>query len=353
MQRYVYGHLLYPNSFRKWRASEMTAYVFLIASALWVLAINVRLRTSWWASLAMGSLLGLGLLTKAFFIPIGASVVAVALLMRYRDGIGRAIMHAAVIAITASMVSAWWYLLQLSSTGVLSGGNEFAAAKKVGLMAGLSSHLQILPLMKALFGIISTATWAGTWSFAVYHAWLLLPLLLLPGLPLVRSIVKDRIWLAEPGAVAMLFLLPFLAGLVYHELAAIASGHVAPNTPGWYLHILIGPISYLWAMGLRGSKFEKILFAFVFSLTAVLWLCQISVFDGVATLDDSGHLPLSTPWWHVHLDPPIDSWISRMGAFCPHNGGGGSHRTVADIWKWASQAALSIINRVDPIGSKP
>lgn len=42
-----------------------------------------------------------------------------------------------------------------------------------------------------------------------------------------------------------------------------------------------------------------------------------------------------------------------MGAFCPHNGGSGSHRTVADIWKWAGQAALRIINRVDRSVPKP
>jgi hypothetical protein len=122
-------------------------------------------------------------------------------------------------------------------------------------------------------------------------------------IPLVRWLVIEREWSLSAGAATLFFLTPFIAGLVYHELAAIAAGHTGPNTPGWYLHILIGPISYAWAMGLRRSRFEKALLILTLVLTAILWMCQLAVFDGAAALDDSGHISLLTPWWHLQPQP--------------------------------------------------
>jgi hypothetical protein len=303
--------LIAPEFFPEMSRLGNDSLCLFFASALWVLALRVTPKTGRSHTLASGTLLGLGLLTKAFFVPIGVGFLALVFMRRRGATPILAAAHVAGAAMVAALISSWWYVADLRSTGVFGGGNEFAAAKKAGLVTGLLTNFHFLSFAKGLFGIASTAAWAGTWSFAVYHAWMLTPLLLLPGIPLARWLGSRTIRSLD-GAAPLFFLIPMLAGLIYHELAWIALGHSGGGTPGWYLHILAGPLSYAWARGWTNSASMRTLFGFTVGFSAILWACQLAVFSGTVTPDSSGHLPLSTAWWHI--DPVDLSIVSYPSA---------------------------------------
>jgi hypothetical protein len=92
-------------------------------------------------------------------------------------------------------------------------------------------------------------------------------------------------------------------------------------------------------MGFRNSLLEKGLLIFTLALTVILWLCQLSVFDGVATLDAGGHLPLSNPWWLLQVQP-----LSILGfPIC----------AVAALFA-AAGIAMALVgsrDRTDPVGA--
>jgi hypothetical protein len=71
-------------------------------------------------------------------------------------------------------------------------------------------------------------------------------------------------------------------GLVYYMLTQIARGPGAAGTPGWYLHILAGPLSLALVMGWRQRPILAALAAYAIAFHLVVWATQLSLFSGCA-----------------------------------------------------------------------
>lgn len=306
-------------------------------------AFAARLKTA----AALGLLLGLGALTKAFFLPATAGICLYLFLRDFfaakRAGLTlvkaglKGAAAATILAGVFAALSGWWYLGKLLHEGSLSGGNDFIMLKEKGDFAALLAQNFSIPLFtRRILSLYLGFVWAGTWSFAKlpFHSVAILGL----GfsaiiLAWIYSLYKDRLWLRAEGA--PLFIVgPVVLGLVYHVLTQIAAGPDGIITPGWYLHIFAVPLGlsiaigarFLWlSLAGRAVVLGGLVFALFFGALAEFY--QLTLFSGCSAKlgDDRAYHPLAcfgdigTMW--SRLDIIANPWggtaafILAAGAF--------------------------------------
>ena len=116
----------------------------------------------------LGVLLGLGLLTKATFLPFAVVVMGVLALRIIRDhGNGDPLWPPALrllvsVAITAA-ISCWWYLHKLVETGSAIGSHDVALMhSQGGLIQGLLNNASVFVVAKIPWIIGISFLWGGT-----------------------------------------------------------------------------------------------------------------------------------------------------------------------------------------------
>jgi hypothetical protein len=233
--------------------------------------------------LGLGAVLGLGLLTKAFFLPIGVGAAAYLAFVGWRTGArGRGLLAAVVVVVVAAAIGGWWYVAQYGLTHDLTGGTDFVALQSQGgLAAGLARNASPLALARGLAALAATFSWTGSWSLARPPEVTILGPLLLAAIPLVT-------WLARLRRLPTLAWAPvFLAGplvvsLLYHVLAFVALTGRGASTPGYYLHILAAPLAFAVALGWRRGWLLPALWAYTALFTVGVWALELSMFSGCA-----------------------------------------------------------------------
>src|SRR6516164_11320790 len=65
-----------------------------------------------------------------------------------------------------------------------------------------------------------------------------------------------------------------------HQLLSIATGSYVADTPGWYLHILAGPLSLALGLGWRWRPLFGLLAGYAVLFHALCWAGQLSLFSG-------------------------------------------------------------------------
>jgi hypothetical protein len=256
----------------------------LIAGAVWWLLVLIAkggATPSIFASL--GVLLGLGLLTKAFYLPITVGVLAwLALAGRWR-GLGIALP-------IACLLGAPWYVGQYITQGVITGaGEQVVLAREGGMLQGLIERFAIADFLHALASLVATSAWAGTWSLARVPAIFFAPLVALLVLPFVsycRGLSVPRLRSIE--GVPLVIFLPLAAGLLHHVLMRIAlPGPRVGQTGGWYVHILAGPLGFAFAIGVARIV-RSLSSARLFSALGAYSLAYLSIVSGLQLLMYAG-----------------------------------------------------------------
>jgi hypothetical protein len=237
-------------------------------------------RPRWVSAAGLGAALGLGLLTKAFFLPIGAGIGVVLLAQWLAMGRRPAILGQAVLAGGIALaIGGWWYVSRRLQTGSFSGSDEFIRLQQAGGFKALAQSFDGGEFLHGLGLIASSFVWGGTWSGVQAPAILLAAPVALLAVLLVDDLRGIR--LRRPADWAPLaLLLPMLAGLVYHVFVWMAGA--AAETPGWYLHILAAPLGFALARGWRRPRLLAVLLALTAISTAVAWSLQLSLFSGCA-----------------------------------------------------------------------
>ncbi len=183
-------------------------------------------------ALLLGCLLGLGLLTKAYFLTL-IPVVAVVFFRQRRQML--------IAFATAIAISGWWYARAVYVTGSLT-GTQFSAATAHPLNS-------INWLRVADFALISHI-WLGGWSFLVVRTWMYRAtelIMLAAAVGIVLQLARRR--LSQPIAVCAGTLLSFIAGMAYFAYATWrATGDAAVF--GYYAYALIVPEAVCFVAGL-------------------------------------------------------------------------------------------------------
>jgi hypothetical protein len=232
----------------------------------------------------IGLLLGMGLLTKAFFLPITGGVALFLFLRGNRAGL-------AIVLMLSLAIGLPWYIHKLMSTGVLTGGSEqIELARQGGLVRGLIRNFSVHGLARGVAAVIASTSWGGTFSLARFHEMFLAPLavlLVIPLLAYVGGICRTR--LGDFSWAPVFIIALFVVGLGHHVLVALAMTGIGSNTPGWYLHILAGPMGFGYSLGLLWLlRFSvvRVLFpafaAYSIAFLAVVSWVQIAMYAGCA-----------------------------------------------------------------------
>jgi 4-amino-4-deoxy-L-arabinose transferase-like glycosyltransferase len=225
------------------------------AGVLWLglklLEEGPRLR---WAA-ALGLALGLGLLTKAWFLT-AAPAAALPFLWLARGGrIAQAARAGALTAGIAVAISGWWYARNLAETGTLSGLSEAVMLRHAGAAEMASGALRV-PWIRAIDSILFSHLYFGGWSSLEVRSWmyhLFYVVILLAAIGLGRMSRWPR-----RAAVAWLLAvyLAFWAGQLYNVVLIHLSKGV-PTSMGWYLYAVVAAEVVLAVTGLRAILPEK------------------------------------------------------------------------------------------------
>ena len=276
---------LFPQFVPEFARLGNDSLCLLLASVVWALLLDIfRDRRPWAAAVLLGLALGLGLLTKAFFLPISAGV---GLVLLARAGASRRradLAQAAVAGVLALALGGGWYLARQAATGSLIGADEFIRLN--ALHGGGAAAVSPPEILRGLAAIPATFLWAGSWSLArLPEACLLAPALTL-GLvlfdygrslpPLSLRPGREDILAWAPVALAA----PLAAGLLYHVYAWAAGA--AAVTPGWYFHILAAPLGFAVALGWRRPRVLAATVGATAVYTLVSWAAQASMYGGCA-----------------------------------------------------------------------
>jgi hypothetical protein len=209
---------------------------------------------------ALGLLLGAGLLTKAFFFPVVPALALLAIVRNRREGRGwpAAAGRAGLVLAACAAVSGLWFARNLALTGTLTGVMQSVALAGTPVLAYLLAVPRV-DWYNAVDSLLVSHIWFGNWSFLGLRAWvykLFMTLYLLAAAGLagwVPAWRRRRDGAAVISAGAALTLLNFAAwfwlGLLYHVLITwMASGQ--SSSAGWYLYCLVAPEAILLVAGL-------------------------------------------------------------------------------------------------------
>jgi len=252
-------------------------------------------------SMLIGVLLGLGLLTKAFFLPITFGIGLFMLFRIWRERSDQKLVVSRlkqfVLIFTLPLLlggslCVYNFLLYGSFVG---GDNFIKLIHQGGLLANLREKLTSFIFVRGIVATMVTWSWGGTWSLTRINEVFRIPLLVLTGWLFFnyvrqarRHILTHVIWLPVWLSAT------FFIGLIYHVFVGIAltgSG----NTPGWYLHILAPLFAFVFAFGLaeiendgiwKRRLFNSLLAYTVFFLIIINWM-QMVMFAGLAIKGDN------------------------------------------------------------------
>jgi 4-amino-4-deoxy-L-arabinose transferase-like glycosyltransferase len=197
-------------------------------------------------ALALGGVLGLALLTKAYFLALLPPLVALGAMEARRKQV-----YGPVVAIFggAIVIPAWWYVRNWALTHSISGEQLDAAVQNAPRVDLHGAARQVNWLQAADFTFL-THIWLGNWSFLVVRSWMYHVLAAAAGLACIGLIV--RLFRRPNGNLALLsgIYLSFLLGLGYHAVLAFQMEGF-PGALGYYLFAIVIAEAILAVAGLE------------------------------------------------------------------------------------------------------
>jgi hypothetical protein len=212
---------------------------------------DLRLRRAWFA----GAVLGLGLITKAYFLTAVPAVAVVHVWQWWKQPARRraVALSAAIYSGAALALSGWWYLRNLALSGTLSGLSESVILRDLGLLERLAEAPRV-SWARAVDAIWSSHIWYGAWSGLKARSWiyhLCYGAILLAALGLVRFHGSHRPGFKTNDTLPVLeaFYGCFWLGQLYNVLLLFLSKG-ASTSMGWYMYAVIAAQAVLIGFGL-------------------------------------------------------------------------------------------------------
>jgi Dolichyl-phosphate-mannose-protein mannosyltransferase len=326
MKAAMTGFLLYPVLFPGFfpefaRMGNDSLCIFWTGLIVLLLSRWRRDQKSYKYPIAIGIVLGLGLVTKIFFVLIAAALVLFLLLRIWRYRSRQEWRDLVCVLLPAVLAAAGQHVHQARIVGKAFTSDYGAQlAQRGGLMLNLREHFTpihfLFELCRGIAAVGASWIWAGTWSLVRPHSIFYLPLVVLAAwiaaaylLELKRHPVSDPEWLP-----VWLFCV-FGCGLLYFVfigLALIGSGAMG----GWYLHLLMPWTAPALGLGFcsiwqhRRARYALLglcSYAVLFQ-AGVLW-AQFALFTGFATKGDDKHYAFSD---HSFCFMQIPQMIDRL-----------------------------------------
>ncbi len=273
---------LFPQFFPEMARLGNDSLCLLLMGIGWWLMLRILAERRISTTLMLGVVIGFGMLTKAFFVPILVGCVALLWFHELREKDGRQLRNAALLLVSACVIGGGWYLYRYLTVGSFITANDIAAAQENGpILRQILDTVGIGGVLRGFGQMFVSFAWAGTWSYGRFPPIFTLPVILLAAIPLVCWLIKLR-WAPTPVIAPLFIVTPMVLGLCYYMLTQLARGSAGDGTPGWYLHIMAGPLSLALIKGWRHRAILAVLAIYALAYHAVLWAMQLSLFSGCA-----------------------------------------------------------------------
>ncbi|HTX34421.1 MAG TPA: glycosyltransferase family 39 protein [Bryobacteraceae bacterium] len=215
-------------------SNDCLAVVLFTLLTVWAVAAardgsKESVRRDW----LLGLVLGLGLLTKAYFL---TAVPALALVLGRRCW--RPFLAAAAVA-------GWWYVRNLATTGTLTGLSESVMLRDLGVW-GVLRRAPSLPWRTAADAILFSHLYFGGWSSLTVRSWMYH---LFFAVVLAAAIGLAWRWRERPIRVLAALYAAFWLGEFYNALLEWLSKGL-PGSMGWYLYAVVGAEVVLCVAGI-------------------------------------------------------------------------------------------------------
>lgn len=235
--------------------------------------------------------LGLGLLTKLFFLTLWAGAILFSLWLGMRVAkinFRPLFLRMSLLVGCPLLLAGWWFGLCYVRYGEMITSSEAYMFQQIANPPGdqLTSVQFFAAMLRAVGAFVTTFLWCGTWSWVRPPHYLyacFVPLFALTGWGLI-SFVRGRgqTETRQVLVVSLFLLVPLLLGFVYHMYLRVKFTGMGMGTGGYYL-FLAWPIIGIW-------------FAFSFEArkTVPLKIALLSAFVLVSFFEIAG-------WWRSAL----------------------------------------------------
>lgn len=313
--------VLYPEFFPEFARIGNDSLVLLLIGVVWALAVEwCTAPQRWHGWAAMGLALGLGGVTKITFMPLAGAIAVwmIWLALREPAGAGGSAVGGALLScLIFGLTSFWWYAGNLVDQGSLTGLADLSTGGIAGSASWLGALAQPVEILRGLAGMALSFAWGGSTSSAYPPIAAVLPLVLTGTLLLAASCRPSVLARMPAVGLAVLMATALLGGLLYYLLCRISATGIGAGAPGWYFHVLAGPLVLLMGMGWQRLSIAKpgaaclarvvVVYALVFSM-AMAWM-QLSLFTG-CTYKTAASRYYSSDSWGCLFDWP--SMLERM-----------------------------------------
>jgi hypothetical protein len=273
---------LFPEFFPEMARLGNDSLCLLLIGIAWYLLLRLLSQRLVKIAAMLGLVLGLGLLTKAFFVPILAGFICLLCFHGLREGDRRQFRNALIMLVTAGAVGGGWYLYRYVTVGSFIVANDIMVVQQRGsVWMQIVQSFSVVEFFRGIGQLITSFAWAGTWSYGRFSPIYTVPVILLAAVPFFNWLVRLR-WAPTPVIAPLFIATPMVLGLAYYLLTQIARGPSGAGTPGWYLHILAGPLSLALVIGWRQRLLLAVLAVYAIAFHAVVWAAQLSLFSGCA-----------------------------------------------------------------------
>jgi hypothetical protein len=303
---YLFYPLLIPMFFGEFARIGNDSLCILLIGLIYSLALRLEYQDEFDPknAFALGICFALGLLTKAFFIPVLGGYALLGSVRAWHGGrhaveFPSRLRTLSLVVLPALFLGGGWYLYDIISYGSPIGSDDsINLAQRGGLIAGLRLNFSVLAFTHEMLALLRSWSWAGSWSFVHVSPLLHLPLFVLTtwvigcyGFFIRQRPLTDPVWLP------VWVFTPFFAGLIYHIFVSIAlggGGALGGGTPGWYLNLLAPFLAFAVGYGVdrivrngagRILLGVSLIYA-AFFLIAVIW-SQAALFAGCAVQSDA------------------------------------------------------------------
>jgi 4-amino-4-deoxy-L-arabinose transferase-like glycosyltransferase len=289
--------------------------VILFTLLTWLAVKTVQEGLSVKLAIATGTALGLGLLTKAYFLTAIPAMLAVWVYGGWKARrAGRAIGAASI----GVLLAGWWYVYNLRTTGTLSGLSESVMLRGMG--AGeMARQAAGIGWAKAIDAIFFSHLYFGGWSSLTVRSWMyhlfyvailaaavgLVPLLRRPAI-LTLLLVYLCFWLGQLYNVALLYISKGLAGSM-----------------GWYMYAVVGAEVTLCMAGLRSliparaSGWIAAAGAAMFALLDLYTVHAVAIPYYTGMIRHKANGSLGALHWAGFQSVGIGGAVSRLAVFVP------------------------------------
>jgi hypothetical protein len=201
-----------------------------LAVVLYTLVTWLAMRRRNWP--ALGAILGLGLITKAYFLAAAAGVALVFFAPR--------------AFLVAAVLSGWWYVRNVMSTGTLTGLSESVMLRGASPWSMVQAA-RSLPWTRAVDSILFSHLYFGGWSGLMVRSWMyhvFYVAIAAAAAGLIGLWRKKKI-----RALASIYGVFWVAQL--YNVILIYRTKGVPTSMGWYLYAVAGAEVVLAIAGLR------------------------------------------------------------------------------------------------------